>query len=93
MGYMIQAVTPQGDVVGSFQGSSLSCNSTTQAPDTATHGSSDVKQTAELQWVAPADAEGQVYFRGTVVQDYNNYYINIYSNPVTFAGVAVPSVL
>ncbi|XP_018007478.1 defense protein l(2)34Fc [Hyalella azteca] len=83
-GYMIQAVTPKGQVVGTFTTSGLSCNPQTQARDTATHSSSNVVRNITVQWVAPPDAAGIVYFRGTVVQDYSNYYTNIYSNPVSF---------
>jgi len=79
-GYMLQAV--QGNrIVGFFKGTGLvTCEN---RDDTATHQGGGDKRTETFTWTAPRALTGDVYIRGTVLERYDNAYVNVYSNKIT----------
>lgn len=48
-----------------------------------THKDGEVKSQVTATWIPPANWEGQVVFRATVVQDYENYVERVLSAPVS----------
>uniref|UniRef100_A0A2P2I8J2 Ferric-chelate reductase 1 homolog n=3 Tax=Hirondellea gigas TaxID=1518452 RepID=A0A2P2I8J2_9CRUS len=48
-----------------------------------THPNPVLKVSVVLEWAAPANYDGEVAFRATVVQDYDNFWIGITSEKVT----------
>jgi len=75
-GFIVQGIDGSG-VVGQFTGpGSMRCNS---AGDTATHTHPMPKDREELTYVVPAGVD-RVFVRGTVLKDYSNYRVNVYSN-------------
>lgn len=88
-GYMIQArsgaeTTGLGswDTEGS-QGKTLDCPGGTA--NAVTHASRMRRRSETFLWTPPADFQGQVTFKATVVVGFRTYYTDLLSTPVTVA--------
>lgn len=87
-GFMIHARTDTTPyrVVGRFAKSAdgtvklINCNG---AENTATHVSPAEKLDVGLEWQAPSDYKGKVYFIATVAQEYSKFWVGIKSETVT----------
>lgn len=87
-GFMLHARTktvPEYRVVGKFaravDGSVklINCNG---EENTATHSNTNDKLDFGLDWQAPSDYVGEVYFIATVAQTYDKFWVGITSEPV-----------
>jgi len=86
-GFMVQGVAAKNAAsppVGSFEGgNTIACNG---PADTATHNNPNkVDYTSQTVTYKVPTKPGTYYIRGTIVQDYLNYYPNVYSNKITVA--------
>lgn len=81
-GYMLQAVhVGTNKIVGTFKGTGLvTCGS---RANTATHQTGVDKQTETFTWTPEEALPGFVSIRGTVLERYDNAYVNVYSNEFT----------
>ncbi|KAK2706518.1 putative ferric-chelate reductase 1 homolog isoform X2 [Artemia franciscana] len=86
-GFLINARdATTNEVIGTFEvplddsGRLMKCSGGTQ--NGVTHANNARKQRVVLTWQSPANFEGDVVFRGTFVEDYSNYWVNVESERV-----------
>lgn len=88
-GFMLHARTktfPEYQVVGKFaravDGSVKLINCGDGTENTATHSNTNDKLDFGLDWQAPSDYLGEVYFIATVAQSYDKFWVGLTSEPV-----------
>ncbi|CAL4086875.1 unnamed protein product [Meganyctiphanes norvegica] len=87
-GFMLQAITTDGDVVGTFELRDqdkgrvqlMNC-STMGTMDTVCHTEKNHKKVQSFRWRAPTDYEGQIVFRAVIVRNYSIFWRNLESLP------------
>nr|CAH7733932.1 unnamed protein product [Callosobruchus chinensis] len=83
-GIMMQARTPSGEVLGSFEAvdpehsHTINC---VQRADTVTHNSPEEKDHIDVDWIPPRGYEGPVMFNATIAQAYDTFWV-AQSSPV-----------
>jgi len=86
-GFIIQArpdpiiyfVIGKFDIVEEVYGKVVNCS---DESDTVTHNSNELKQTVSFLWTAPENFQGTVFFTGTVVKSYTEFWEKIASAAV-----------
>ncbi|KAG8182063.1 hypothetical protein JTE90_013993 [Oedothorax gibbosus] len=87
-GFFIQGQDSRRNPIGKFQGKSVAKTIDCSGPgsaNSATHTSANDKTKVTLTWTAPSNFHGTVKFRAVVVQTYEKFWNNIYSNQLTVA--------
>ncbi|CAG9761930.1 unnamed protein product [Ceutorhynchus assimilis] len=84
-GFLLQGRTPNGEILGQFDSSSvneghpLDCG---EAADSITHNSPNDKNSIDVLWTPPKGYEGPVIFNATIAQAYDTFWVGVESNPV-----------
>ncbi|XP_053549694.1 putative ferric-chelate reductase 1 [Bombina bombina] len=85
-GFLIQARDNNNSALGMFEvsGSDVQTLQCTNAANTISHTSSDLKSSIHVTWVAPDSNVSDIQFRTTVVQQGNTYWLNVPSPKLTY---------
>ncbi|GJQ82659.1 hypothetical protein Trydic_g19676 [Trypoxylus dichotomus] len=86
-GFMLQAKTPQGAIVGTFdpiENFAHTMNCAGSSDNSLTHTSANQKENLKIQWHAK-DYEGPIVFNATVAQRYDTFWVGVESAEVQAA--------
>ncbi|XP_023332893.1 putative defense protein 3 [Eurytemora carolleeae] len=93
-GFIIQVRQNSDDaIIGSFDinsSSSAQYGACSLPQNTVTHLSSDDKTSVSVIWNSPRNFHGQVYVTASVVQDYNNYWVDFRSDIIDIKKTTEP---